>query len=87
MVTEEGVQLDNVWMGQEALNLDLPYQLNQEFLIDVQLVNPLNGTDEPRLLMPRNKHLPELTRPQLPPQLKIPNLHRRVLHFLRSLHL
>ena len=75
MVTEECVHFDDIGMCKETLNLDLPDQLNEQFLINIELINPLNCTKKPTFLVPRNKHLTELTRPQFPAQFKIVYFH------------
>jgi hypothetical protein len=60
VVAEECVQLDDVWVGEEALDLDFADELNQEFLVDVQLVYAFNSTDEAGLLVSGNEDLSEL---------------------------
>ncbi len=61
MVAEKCVELDDVGVGEEALDLDFADELNQEFLVDVQLVDAFNGTDEAGLLVSCNEDLTELT--------------------------
>ena len=60
VVAEKCVQLDDVGMGEEALDLDFADELNQEFLIDFQLVYAFNSTDEAGVLVSGNEDLTEL---------------------------
>jgi hypothetical protein len=63
LVSEEGVELHDVGVGEEALNLDLPHQLHQQLRLHVPLRDPLQSADETRIPMTRHEDFPELPRP------------------------
>ncbi len=67
------------------MDLDFPDELDEQFLVDIELVNPLNGTYKPGIFVPGNEDLPELPCTQLPPQLKILNFHGGIFELFMSL--
>ncbi len=77
------MHLNDVGVVQETLDLDLPDQLDEKFLINVVFVDSLNGTKEAGLLMFGQENLPKFSRPQSATKLEIFNLHCWFLKFSR----